>query len=668
MEPVGVARSAAAEPIRVPNTADLLVGQVVRARVVRLEGELAYLRWGEHTVAAATHGQLALGQLVSLQVEAAAAGKLVLRLLDEGARGAPGPASSAAERGQARPTASPPSAAPADGGSELDPALFRLADGVAAAPARLAAPIRGTELGGDAAPTSAPAVLTDRRPAGDPNAVNPSDARQPPSAPAPPPGLEPSAGATSAPLPRTAAAPAAAAPTGAPPELPAPGVDNGRDPPLTAPDRPLDLDLALGRGATDGAALGGVRFSAPSAALLLARAALPAYGRVIRGWSEQPPASDPSASEGPRAGPRRAELTGGASLPRAPAPESSAAPRALLAELGLPWDGLTAALVAELTAQGAVLEPRVIRALGQQLLARHGSPADARPVLLLACLGLPPTPRSEELAQRLLRGELDAWSAWRETLAVLHRLARSGESLPAPLRAALRETLAAWSPPSDPQPADLAGWLRRVAQAVGTPPEAKLARWGQIEHGRAELLQDARSQLAQLQHAVEASASGDEAARGALERLRSAIEAEQMLNSAPPHEGAPRQVVLTLPAGGAYQHGGTLELRVQRHTERAGQEDAAPPDLVSLRLELPQLGAVRIRLAVRRPRFACRFIAESTASAALLRGGAGELAERIAQLGYTAPLVDAVCQPAQTRGGALELSVPRQIQRLDIRT
>src|SRR6266536_2586898 len=61
----------------------LTVGQVVQARVARVDGDTVLLRWGEQLLSVASRLQLTVGQQVNLLVEEGGAGKTLLRLMDE---------------------------------------------------------------------------------------------------------------------------------------------------------------------------------------------------------------------------------------------------------------------------------------------------------------------------------------------------------------------------------------------------------------------------------------------------------------------------------------------------------------------------------------------------------------------------------------------------------
>src|SRR3954447_18665234 len=61
----------------------LTVGQVVQARVAKVEGDTVLLRWGEQMLSVASKVPLTVGQQVNLLVEEGTAGKTLLRMLDE---------------------------------------------------------------------------------------------------------------------------------------------------------------------------------------------------------------------------------------------------------------------------------------------------------------------------------------------------------------------------------------------------------------------------------------------------------------------------------------------------------------------------------------------------------------------------------------------------------
>src|SRR5512132_1024146 len=79
--PVGSA--AATRPLPLFGDGGLTVGQVVHARVMRVDGDVVQLRWGEQTVSVASRVPLTVGQQVNLMVEEGSAGKTLLRMVDD---------------------------------------------------------------------------------------------------------------------------------------------------------------------------------------------------------------------------------------------------------------------------------------------------------------------------------------------------------------------------------------------------------------------------------------------------------------------------------------------------------------------------------------------------------------------------------------------------------
>src|SRR5581483_6086230 len=66
-----------------PSPGGLTVGQIVQARVARVDGDTVLLRWGEQILAVTSKLPLTVGQQVSLMVEEGSAGKTLLRMLDD---------------------------------------------------------------------------------------------------------------------------------------------------------------------------------------------------------------------------------------------------------------------------------------------------------------------------------------------------------------------------------------------------------------------------------------------------------------------------------------------------------------------------------------------------------------------------------------------------------
>src|SRR3954469_17476558 len=79
--PVGSA--AATRPLPLFGDGGLAIGQIVHARVAKVDGDMVQLRWGDQSVSVASKVPLTLGQQISLVVEEGSPGKLVLRMMDE---------------------------------------------------------------------------------------------------------------------------------------------------------------------------------------------------------------------------------------------------------------------------------------------------------------------------------------------------------------------------------------------------------------------------------------------------------------------------------------------------------------------------------------------------------------------------------------------------------
>src|SRR3954465_3301415 len=84
MDPIAPV-SATAAPRALPfGGGGLTVGQIVQARVARVDGDTVQLRWGEQSVSVPSRVPLNVGQQVNLMVEEGSAGKILLRMVDDG--------------------------------------------------------------------------------------------------------------------------------------------------------------------------------------------------------------------------------------------------------------------------------------------------------------------------------------------------------------------------------------------------------------------------------------------------------------------------------------------------------------------------------------------------------------------------------------------------------
>ena len=83
MEPIAPVNATAATYALPVGEGGLTAGAIVRARVARVDGDTALLRWGEQTVSVASRVPLSVGQQVNLLVEEAASGTVLLRMVDD---------------------------------------------------------------------------------------------------------------------------------------------------------------------------------------------------------------------------------------------------------------------------------------------------------------------------------------------------------------------------------------------------------------------------------------------------------------------------------------------------------------------------------------------------------------------------------------------------------
>src|SRR5258708_7736497 len=78
-----VSAATASRPLPMFGDGVLSAGQLVQARVTRVDGDTVQLHWGDQTVLVASRVPLAVGQQVSLMVEEGNAGKMLLRMVDD---------------------------------------------------------------------------------------------------------------------------------------------------------------------------------------------------------------------------------------------------------------------------------------------------------------------------------------------------------------------------------------------------------------------------------------------------------------------------------------------------------------------------------------------------------------------------------------------------------
>jgi flagellar hook-length control protein FliK len=439
-----------------------------------------------------------------------------------------------------------------------------------------------------------------------------------PAAPAPPPP------------PRLGRAPAAPGqPESAPAEstledaLPSPVIDRGQ-----ASDRRLASPRLASLAGTP---------APPSPGL--AGLVLTAYARVASGLATSRPATanqgQTTSSSDRLDRPDRPALAAGA-------PAADSWIDALIEQVRLPDLPVNRLLLSQL-ASGGQPTAADVQGLRAALTELAPPPTDLAVLNLLDRLGLPPTPTTIRLAARLTLGQHQPAADWSAALGELEQLARQADQPAAtPLAQASRAALIGWSPPSDPDPADLARWLRRVVGQVGLPTEARLGGSAGAEGGISDFeLGDARQTLQSLWSGARQLPAVDQQRVGeALERARDAVQTEQLLNAAPGSEREPRFLVFTLPVPDPDAPRRTMQLAVrERPADQAGP--TPPTELVSIKLELPRLGPLRVSLAIRDGSIACRFHAGSAFAAELLRAGSGELATSLRALGFGRTSVDA---------------------------
>jgi hypothetical protein len=763
----------------------LTVGQVVQARVARVDGDTVLLRWGEQLLSVATKVALTVGQQVNLLVEEGGAGKTLLRLMDEtsgkgrparadgagSGRGTTGSTTNAGGRGAATPMGVTGQAerdlGMGSGGGQgfadplaewgvESPARPGVGEGAPGQPgtngqnsttSQSGLPGRAATFNRDGLPTTPGApgaggnasVYGGRFPvslAGTPGAPVRSDVSMLLSEPGvseslaqPGAALAPGAPGTTVWSRSATALPASFASNGASQPTDArlaggPGSERlsswpavsqqvsgsvGRqglaaltrqlaadpmasllfeplDGPLQhtvrAPGVPLDASTDPASAAPDGAGQSTATSSAAtadanrsavangastSAAVLLARSALPAYGRLAQSVGGDDAFGLLLNTLGREAGQTLAR-----------APLSPVDVGRLLVDIGLHPDEMNAVLVSEMLTQGTPLNEATVRTLRRQMTTAGGSPTDAASTVLLNRMGLPVTPLSLGIARQLLAGQLDPRAAWGEALGELQQLARNGGSADPTGGTAseiARDLLGGWRVPVEDGAAGVGRWLHTLVDQTARPLEAKLARPLALpdDGGSSDpaLAQDVRSRLDTLTQTLGASArlSDQHESTQVLQRLQATIQAEQILNGAAREPDGQRFFVFTLPAL-AGQQPGSLELRVRERDARE-PESAEPirPDIVRLKLSLPNLGDLGINLTVGQSSIACNFSASSAFAEALIGASSSELVGRLKRLGYQQTTVDAAQQTSSepTSTPVPALAPMGRVRRVDMR-
>ncbi|MCC6174519.1 MAG: flagellar hook-length control protein FliK [Chloroflexi bacterium] len=663
----------------------LAAGQVVRARVARVDGDIVQLRLGGQTMRVASRVPLAAGQQVTLRVEEGTAGTLLLRMVDDtfgkgyasradGSADGRGGVAQGAMTGRGVPIVSRSPGRPdggshggADGrpsgepnqGSNRGPGAhaggWSFAGGAAGRSAGsmaagelvtlVSADLAGEVVAGDGADVPATRIV----PEGDVSEQA---------------GTKTSAGATMGA--RSGAGALAGSADG--PSTPGPATRTGDD------------------GTAD----------------LVARTAMPAYGRLAQSLGVSGDVARMLAALG------RAAIPAGGGAAVLPADLGR-----LLVDVGVHPDEVNARLVGEMIGQGVPVTELAVRSLRRDLAAAGGMDSDIASAVLLRRLGLPLTPLTLAIGRQTLAGQLDPRRAWSDGLAVLQRLARSGD----PASATARALLVSWQVPVEGDAAGIVGWLQRTLGEVATPTEARLVGGGlgappadgsppsgtsldpagrptgrgqaaaapePSASTRGGLALSGDDPLAVVSTAL--SRAGDrppgtraqvdglirELAAGSfdtpttvsqtLRRLQATVQAEQIVNAGHGDRTEPRFFIVTLPAM-LGNRATTLEMSVRERDARQRDDgDAMPTDVVRLRLQLPNLGDLRIRLAVGTSNVSCHFTSSTPFSEALLDATSSELVGRLERLGFRSPLVDATHRPNPAPAG---VPTPR-VRRVDV--
>jgi hypothetical protein len=126
----------------------------------------------------------------------------------------------------------------------------------------------------------------------------------------------------------------------------------------------------------------------------------------------------------------------------------------------------------------------------------------------------------------------------------------------------------------------------------------------------------------------------------AVERARDAVQTEQLLNGARGGDRESRFLLFTLPLPGSTSPRRTMQLAIrERQPDRP--PDSQTAELISIKLDLPRLGPLRVSLAVRDSAVSCRFSADSAFAAELIRAGSTDLAASLQALGFARASVEA---------------------------
>jgi hypothetical protein len=337
-------------------------------------------------------------------------------------------------------------------------------------------------------------------------------------------------------------------------------------------------------------------------------------------------------------------------------------------DVGVHPDESNAMLVGEMLAQGVAVNEASVRRLRRELTAAGGGLGDAAPAVALGRLGLPITALSLAIARQLQAGQLDPRAAWGELLGELQDLARGiGGGSQAGVLAA--ELLADWRVPLDEGADGVARWLQSAVDQAATPLEAKLTRalvGSGAEAGTAATPgQDVRARLDLLAQVLPGAGRGEPTSLAhALQRTQATIQAEQFLNGASTERGEPRFFAVTLPAVMG-QQASTLELRVRERDARPRTPgEASPPDVVQMKLSLPDLGDLGVNLMVGEHSVSCHFSAGSAFAEALLSASSDELVGRLKRLGFAHTAVDAAHEPLAPTSPPL--AAPARVSRVDM--
>lgn len=642
MEPIAPITSAAsAAPTRaLPlGEAGLTIGQVVQARVTRVDGDHVQLRWGQQTVNVGSRVPLTVGQQVNLMVEEGSGGKMLLRMVDdtfgkgrpnrsEPTGGGRGPASAGAAGGRQAPVAAVPGqeGRPADGG-----------DGQ---------PLDGGSPGWDGdGPASGRLVGG--------SGSGPSLTR--PWAPGQGPPLRSAGALASGPW--------------LPTQATLPGGPAGGDALTNLLFEPLDGSAARLAGTHRGgnatgapgvtAAPGGAATPAPTESAFAARTALPTYGRLSQSVGGAAAFGQLLATLGHEAGRTLARA------PLAPADLGR-----LLVDAGIHPDELNTVLVTEMLVQGEAVTEASVRALRRGLAAAGGGLTDAAPAVALARQGLPLTPLSLAVARQLLARQFDPHAAWGELLGELQRLTRGGGAS-SQVGVLAQELLADWRVPIEDGAEAIARWLQQAIDQVATPLEAKFARPPALlgdRLGATSPGQDVRARLDLLGQVLALSPRGERSPLAhAIHRTQATIQSEQILNGAQVERSEQRYFAVTLPTV-VEERATTLELRVRERDARDGaRHDGARPDVVQMRLDLPSLGDLGINLTIGQHSVICHFSAATPFAEALLTASGEELVGRLKRLGYSHSAVDAVREAPEPIAPAPPPASAPKVARVDVR-